>query len=361
MKNKIRIKVLRGNVLGVKVFRGYARLCDLAQISKPDIYDQKKNPSGTQRDLSPKHAKDAYFYVKNNELAFWPEVFLCVRNPNCYKFISEHNSEYGTLEINLKEIEKKEINISRVDGNHRLHYADGKTKGFEHIEKTVSFCLAYDIELSEEIKLFRDINNNQKRMNTSHLDNIESRLSPQELLKKKSPDLYIAQILSRDKKSPFWGKIYEGGKQLGPNAIPLRSMKTGIQYMMSKTIKLNALKDADAQAKVIINFFDAVKKWIPDAWNEPKEYLALRGVGLWGLCFIGATVIDKVLTKGEFNVTSMLSVLKSGRKWDWSPKGDFQGLSGRGGALKISEMVTDEFQDDDGISANELYKQIMSK
>jgi DGQHR domain-containing protein len=362
MKKKLRISVLRGSVLGVNVYRGYARLCDLALISKPDIYDQKNNPTGTQRDLSPKHAKEAYFYVKNNDLAFWPEVFLCIRNPNCFKYIpDEENDQYGVLEINMQEIERSDLSISRVDGNHRLYYADGKTKGFEAIQKSVSFCLAYDIDLTEEIKLFRDINNNQKRMNTSHLDNIEARLNPTEILKKKSPDLYIAQILSKDKKSPFYGRIYEGGKALGPNAIPLRSLKFGVQYMMSRTIKLNSLKDADAQAKVIINYFDAVKKWIPDAWNDPKAYLALRGVGLWGLFFIGATVIDKTLAKGEFSVSAMLAILKSGRKWDWSPKGDFQGLSGRGGAVKIGDLVTGEFQDDDGISVNELYKQIMSK
>ena len=362
MRKNLKIEVLQGDVLGVKVLRGFARLCDLSNISNADIYDQKKNPTGTQRDLSPKHAKEAYFYVKNNSLAFWAEVFLCVRNPKCYKFTpTSDKTNYGTLEINLEEIEKNSLSISRVDGNHRLQFADGKTKGFEPIEKVVSFCLAYDISQTQEIKLFRDINNNQKRMNTSHLDNIESRLSPLELFKNKNPDLYIAQVLSKDKKSPLHGRIYEGGAPLGPNAIPLRSLKTGIEYMKSKTIKLVSLKDADAQAKVIMNYFEAVKKWIPDAWNEPKSYLALRGVGLWGLCFLGATVIDKVLAKGEFETSSMLNILRSGKKWDWSPKGDFQGLSGRGGALKISELITSEFQDDDGFSVHDLYKQIMSK
>ena len=50
------IPVIRGEVLGVTVFRGYAPLSVLSKVSKPDIYDQKTNPTGTQRDLSPKHA-----------------------------------------------------------------------------------------------------------------------------------------------------------------------------------------------------------------------------------------------------------------------------------------------------------------
>jgi hypothetical protein len=75
----LKFPVVRAKVLGVKVYRGFANLADLAEISRADIYDQQKNPKGTQRDLSPAHARAAYEYVKNRELGFWPEVFLCAR------------------------------------------------------------------------------------------------------------------------------------------------------------------------------------------------------------------------------------------------------------------------------------------
>ena len=358
---KFRFRAIEGEVLGVKVFRGFGRLSEIATISEADIYDKKNNPTGTQRDLSPKHARDAYYYVKNKKLAFWPEVFLSIRNKKCFKFIPQkEGSCFGTLEINMKAIEKHEgISISRVDGNHRLHFADGSNKDFPPIEKEVSFCISYDINLQKEISLFRDINNNQKRMNTSHLDNIETRLTPAEQLKRKDPALHIAQSLSKDSDSPLFDRIYEGGKTQGGNAIPLRSIKTGIQYMMSRPTKLTALKDADAQYRVVRNYFEAVKKWIPEAWNEPKEYLALRGVGLWGVCFIGSTVLDIALSQGQFDTESIVKILKSGKKWDWSKTGDFQGLSGRGGAVKISDMVSAELQGENEVSVSELYRQIM--
>jgi hypothetical protein len=50
-RDRLVIPVVRGHVLGVGVMRGYARLCDLAALSAADIYDQKTNPTGTQRDL----------------------------------------------------------------------------------------------------------------------------------------------------------------------------------------------------------------------------------------------------------------------------------------------------------------------
>ena|ERR1700722_8791377 len=89
--------VVRAKVLGVKVYRGFANLADLADISKADVYDQQKNPKGTQRDLNERHARQAYEYAKNEDLGFWPEVFLCARKKDVVTFypISEESPTWG--------------------------------------------------------------------------------------------------------------------------------------------------------------------------------------------------------------------------------------------------------------------------
>jgi DGQHR domain-containing protein len=356
---------VRAKVLGVNVYRGFANLSDLANISRADIYDQNKNPKGTQRDLSPRHAKEAYEYVKTKTFGFWPEVFLCARQNDVVTFtpISEDFPDLGILEINaaLVKKRKKGIAISRVDGNHRLHYGSGVEEGFSRIEKLVSFCLAYDLDQDEEIQLFKDINKNQKPMNTSHLDGIEVRLTSAEELKKRTPDLYIAQRLHRDKKSPLHGRVYEGGKKPVGVDIPLRGLRTGIEYMLSRSTQLPRLDDAEAQYRVIRNFFAAVKDWQPKAWASPKEYILLRGSGLWAVCFIGAHVIDRALLQDQFDATNMLGILTSGKDWDWSRKGDFQGLGGRAGALEISKLVARKLKDDSRMSTKQLFDKIMAK
>jgi DGQHR domain-containing protein len=361
-KSRVSIPVIRGTVLGVKVYRGYAPLSVISQMSQADVYDQLRNPTGTQRDLSPKHAKEAYEYVRDKERAYWPEVFLCARDMSIIKFKQDDgNPDFGNLIVDLAAIVKNKdaVSISRIDGNHRLHYADGHESGMPSIEKPVSFCLAVDLSLEDEITLFRDINNNQKRMNTSHLDNIESRLTGEQKLMQEEPDLYIAQKLSRSNDSPFFKLVFEGGVKESRIMIPLRALRSGINHMLSQQTKLKALKDADAQYKVIRNYFLAAKMWIPEAWNLPKDYLALRGSGLWGLCALGANVIDRALGKGAFEPDEMLQILTSGKKWDWSNKGNFQGLGGWSGAVKISDMISEEFSDESGISVKELYKKIM--
>lgn len=360
--NNIKIPVIRGKVLGVNVYRGYAQLGLLTDISKADIYDMKNNPQGTQRDLSPKHAKEAYEYVKNNDLGFWPEVFLCARKNDVLTFhpISDEYEEMGILEIDLNMLQVDDIIISRVDGNHRLNYGNGAEKGYNRIEKDVSFCLAYNLKKDEEIQLFKDINKNQKAMNTSHLDKIEVRLSAEEELKRRQPDLYIAQKLSTDVKSPLHGRIYEGGKKDVGMEIPLRGLKTGIQYMLSRSTQLSRLPDAEAQYRVIKNYFSAIKLWQPKAWIESKNYIILRGAGLWAISFLGAQVVDRSLLNDKFDTESLLQILQSGKNWDWSNKGSFKGMSGRGGAIEISNKVARYLKDSNQLSTEQLFDQIMA-
>jgi DGQHR domain-containing protein len=232
----LELTVISGVVLGVPVYRGFARLCDLAQISEADIYDRENNPLGTQRDLSPKHAREAYEYVANRDLAFWPEVFLCARLKNAISFApNDARKEIGTLSIHRHVIERaKTIAISRVDGNHRLQYADGRTDGYPPIDKTVSFCVAYGITRDQEITLFKDINDNQMKMNTSHLENIEARLTKEEKLKFEDAPLFIAKRLGEDSESPLAGRVYLGGRKSPGWSVPLSTLKSGIKYMFSR-------------------------------------------------------------------------------------------------------------------------------
>ncbi|WP_082583381.1 DGQHR domain-containing protein [Mesorhizobium sp. Root695] len=356
---KLKIEAISDEVLGVKVIRGFARLCDLSALSKADIYDAHKNPTGTQRDLSPKHARDAYLYVRQEELAFWPEIFLSARDSAVWSFAGTPNSVIGSLSVDVDLISSSsKILISRVDGNHRLHYADGTSEGYPPITKIVSFCLAVNLTLEQEIKLFRDINNNQRRMNTSHLENIKVRLSDRSELATRDPKLYIADRLAKDSDSPLKGMVFYGGAKDVAKIVPLRTLKSGIEYMFSRPTRLTAIDDIDIQIKVIKNYLSALKKWEPSVWTSPRQYVMLRGAGFWGVCFLGAEVIDRALAKGGYKPDDMLAVLRSGKSWNWSNGGDFSGLSGRGGAVRIRDLIVAEFAEEESISLKSLMKKI---
>jgi len=66
------------------------------------------------------------------------------------------------------------------------------------------------------------------------------------------------------------------------------------------------------------------------------------------------------LLQDEFRASHMLSILRSGKDWDWSKGGDFKGLGGRAGALEISNKVSRKLQDETRMSTKQLFDKIMS-
>ena len=350
MKGSLTVSAIQGSVLGISVYRGFARLSDLARISQPDVYDQERNPTGTQRDLNRKHAKDAYEYVKTSSLAFFPEIVLHARNESVLDFkpLSQRNQSLGRLRIDAAGISKLGgVVLWRVDGNHRLFYADGHDPRFGALDDEVGFCIMFGLPETQaevakgELMLFRDINANQQGMNTSHLDSIALRTAEEEL-QARDPVLYIAERLMEDDDSPFKGMVYRGGTKPGTFMVPLRNLKTSAQFMRQRSKTLERF-DAAAQAKLIKRYWQAVREWMVEAWENPARYIALRGAGFWAVSFIGSDVIDLVATTGRVEVADMLAVLRSGREWDWSNAGDFRGYGGRAGAVEIANKVTKEF------------------
>jgi hypothetical protein len=162
------------------------------------IFDQYKNPIGTQRNLSPQHAKKAYEYVTTREKAFYPEIVLNIRDPSYVTFIENgegNEGRFGTLEFLKDPLESNNIVVSRLDGNHRLWFVDGHDSSMPAVDKDVSFCFLIINDLTQELEVFRDINDNQMGMNTSHLHNIAARLLGEKVLKVTNPPLYIVKRL----------------------------------------------------------------------------------------------------------------------------------------------------------------------
>jgi len=79
-------------------------------------------------------------------------------------------------------------------------------------------------------------------------------------------------------------------------------------------------------------------------------------IGAWAL----KKLIDRALMQDEFKASHMLSILRSGKDWDWGKKGDFKGLGGRGGAWEIANRVTEKLLDENRMSTKQLFDKIMA-
>jgi hypothetical protein len=70
-------------------------------------------------------------------------------------------------------------------------------------------------------------------MRTTHLDNIVSRSSPEEKLKREDPALYIAKQVGEDPSNPLCQRVHYGSTTSPPSKLPLRALKTGVAYAIS--------------------------------------------------------------------------------------------------------------------------------
>lgn len=362
-----KFQVIAGMCLGHKAYRGFGSLEDLAAISKADIFDQEKNPLGTQRNLSLQHARKAYQYVTERSKAFYPEVILNIRDASYIKFRGgkgQGGSTCGTLEF-VKDPRKTSATIvSRLDGNHRIWYADGHDKGLEAVTRQASVCFLLVPKIEQELELFRDINDNQMGMNTSHLQNITARLLGEKALKVQDPAAYIVQRLQRDKTSPLFRGMHEGGqvrKGATLSGLTVANLTNAVRDMLSRSAKLSQFPDADAQFEVIKNYWSAVKKWLPDAWQRPRDFIIFKGVGLYALSYLGIEIIDRCLLKGKYQPKDMLAYLKQLPDVDvFASKGNLT-YAGRGGGRKLANDLIANLEGEGEISFSKLQKMILGE
>ncbi len=366
-KKKLRLPkfpVIIGTCLGHEAYRGFGALKDLAVISKADIFDQEKNRLGTQRNLSVQHARKAYQYV-TKENAFYPEIILNIRDTSYVKITNQKKQGaviFGMLEFIKDPGNADVIIVSRLDGNHRLWLVDGHEKGRAAVARSTSFCFVHLSNLDQELELFRDINDNQMGMNTSHLQNITARLLGAKALKVQKPAAYIVQQLQKDKHSPLYHSMHEGGrvrKEAILSGLTVANLTNAVKDMLSRSAKLSHFPDVDAQYEVIKNYWNAVRKWMPDAWKRPRDFIIFKGVGLYAISYTGIEIIDRCLLKGKYETQDMMAYLKQLPESDvFSSKGGLP-YAGRAGGRKLADDIIANLEEEGEVSLNKLQKMIL--
>jgi DGQHR domain-containing protein len=351
----IEVVAVESSNIDTVCYRGSAPIADLAAISQADVFDQVSNPNGLQRDLSPKHASDAYNYLareKDEEFPrAFPEVILNVRDEDVVSVEPINTGRQRKLSgfkftFDLDTIQDAitagEIVVSRVDGNHRLWYAAGDDARRAGQRSVVPFQLHVGLSPEQEANLFVDVNANQKGLNSSHLHILRSRLTPEEQELKQHPERVFARRLSEDQDSPWHDLVYLGGSRKGSRAegmdrpVSFVTLEQGVRRTLSKS-----------QYILIRNFWTAVHDVFQEEWDEHKEYLLLKNIGVLGFSIMGGTVIDRCMARGEVDIEAMKAYVEQVRGvFDWSKEArgekSVAGMSGNRAALLIAgELVAD--------------------
>ena len=368
--------------LDTKCYRGSAPLTHLALISQADVFDQISNPNGLQRDLSPKHASDAYDYVHQppepGRPRAFPEVVLNVRDKKCVEITPREGIDIDgmrayTIRFHIDRLKGDKVRVSRVDGNHRLEYADGDDRLREPLLASAPFQLHVGLTPEQERSIFVDFNSNQKGMNTSHLAMMMSKLTPEQIEIRDHLDRWIAKKLSDDPNSPWHGLVHLGGSKEGSRtqglARPVNfvSLEAGIKKLLGKSQYIHDLTDPTAQYALIRNYWQAVRTLFAEEWGNPKEFLLLKNIGVLSLSILGGTIIDRCIPQGRVTTIDMGRYLKQARatfNWSKDATGDraIVGMSGNKAVLIIASEMGKELSDDtDMATISELQQQLLAQ
>jgi DGQHR domain-containing protein len=344
-------------------YRGSAPLAHLAAISQADVFDQVSNPDGLQRDLSPKHAAEAYDYAYRDRDAEYPrafpEVVLNVRDKSVVR-IETLESDTGVklhrLTFDRNAMRDDKVYVSRVDGNHRLFFADGDNRRAPLLVDA-PFQLHVGLTREQERSLFVDINANQKGLNSSHLAVLRSKLTPEEQEIRDHLERWMAKRLAEgDAQSPWHGLIHLGGSKKGARAqgltrpVNFASLEGGVKRTITKSQYIHDLTDPEAQYVLVRNYWQAVKEVFREEWARPKDYLLLRNLGVTSMSILGGTIIDRCVPRGTVSVSDMAVYLEQARaRFDWgkdaSGERSVTGMSGNRAALIIAGEMAEELSD----------------
>ena len=368
---------LKGTNLNTTVYRGFASIKDIATISAPDTYKQDSNPDGLQRDLSEHHSRDGYRYADGAQKVpdyprLWPEVILNVRDTSVIRILpADESHNLFKIVVHEDKIDKnlERPQISRTDGNHRLFYGEGHPiQGWPPLDISSPFSLTIGLTPLQETSLFMDINDNLKRMNTSHLRHLQTRLTESEILAKDDPALWIANKLVEDHKSPFHGIVYLGGQkekvQGLERRINLAALRTGIQMILKESVKLREFDEIEDKFVLIRTYCRAVARTFSQEWADPKKYLLLRGFGIQSMLILGAEIIDRCIRPSvnwselEDEMAAYLAQTRIDVDWDTS-EGNIKHYGGRLGARDLADKMKRSLSDE-GIDRGILVKGLKS-
>jgi DGQHR domain-containing protein len=366
---KVEMIVHEAKNLDTICYRGEAPVAHIAMVSQADVYDQVTNPDGLQRDLSPKHASEAYEYVRRSRNAdrprAFPEVVLNVRDKRVIELepiegLPDGVAKQFRLSFDRNKMSGGKVSVSRVDGNHRLYYAEGDDRR-DPLLQNIPFQVHIGLSRDQERQLFVDINANQKGLNSSHLAIMQTTLTPDELEIRDHLDRWIARRLTDDPASPWHGIVHLGGSKKGSRAqgllraVNFASLQSGIARTLSKSQYIHDLTDPQAQCIIVRNYWLAVKTIFSTEWGSPKKYLLLKNIGVLSMSILGGTIIDRCLARGKYETADLCTYLRQAYpRFDWSndAAGDnaVTGMSGNRAALIIAGEMAAELSDDTGSS-----------
>jgi DGQHR domain-containing protein len=313
---------------------------DLLKIAKKDIERIRQEGEGAidgylgvQRELSKNRLSEIAEYVSFNDATFPNSIVISIDSTTYNESTDEIEENILSFENGILELRDDGQIAKIIDGQHRVFglekYATDKGLFKNDLKFELIITIFIDIDEEYQANIFSTINKAQTKVNKSHVYDLYS------FSKTRSPQRTshnVIKLLNEEVDSPFYHLIKRLGKADFKNETIAQAtladciikyisnnppkdrniLRTGSKLPLVEGVEKDKLffrnwfiKEEDVKiAKVIWNYFEAIKRKWPIAWGN-LDFILTKSTGVIAFMrFLKDLVellgIDKIITIEDF-------------------------------------------------------------
>jgi DGQHR domain-containing protein len=328
IKENIEIVGQLGSSAKRKVFLGFAPASLLYSLSFADVLDEDTR-RGYQRRFNSQHSLDFRKYIQQEDSSTIPLTFNLRPSEGIWK-ARTLSPPLAILEINSTAGKV----LAQVDCQHRLGYLND-------VNLELPFMCFLGLTERQEMEVFNIINSKAKGLSTSLLDFHDATLASD--LARERPELFIALHLNNNSDSPWYRQLDLGGSSTSGlmRRASLRTMQKAVKRFLNQT-KILRLNSPAAAAQVVLDFWGAVAIVLREAWDNPRQYLINKGVGVYALMGVAGDLYLENMGRGcdkRYLTTKLAEFITD---IDWSSHGPLKGFGGEGGVNSALALIREK-------------------
>lgn len=316
------VPALRISQKGVTLYVTALPLRVVAKYANVDRWTPD-NREGYQRPLVDRRLAELARYVVQEEGVLPTSVLLCARSEDTPAVRFEPTrSEDGFADLGTLEIPEG-ATLWVVDGQNRLY---GVLRAYERGDDalgnyTFPVSILYGVERYDEMIHFNIINTRQRKMPTDIVDRhllirmqneglrmiSAGRHGEREYLRGKTT--HVVDILN-ETSGPWQGQIAipgVAGREQG--LVRQHAMVYSLEPVMKDPWV--ATRSDDEVVKLLVNFWQALRDTMPEAFESPAEHRIQATVGIYSLHMVLPSVIQICLAERDLSPSKMREIMEA--------------------------------------------------
>jgi DNA sulfur modification protein DndB len=259
-----------------------------------------------QRLIKKTRLKSIYEFIENG--GYFPNSIVISIDSQKLNFDRANTQVDSTLsKVGILHLPKKYRSAYIIDGQHRLYgYSDSEYK----VTNTIPVVAFINLSRSEQVKLFMQINENQKAVSKDLRNTLNADLlwdSDNKIEQQRALCSRISIFLGENRESALFDKVSigEDKKIITTQAIENALKKSMFLGKVSKT-KIEELgsfyngnlEDTYERLCVFLNdVFAYFSENIEDEWNKENDGMLLINKGIYGIILISSDIVDYLNNK----------------------------------------------------------------